>query len=101
MVLALKNGHLGLPGQKRHLCLPVWPLLTMKLRHGPDWGNLVLGKRIDRNGTKTGLAVLTSLPGNLPGTFPDLPGLRVFSKSVLPSRFSSRNLPGSSRIAVI
>ena len=32
----------------------------------------------DGNGTKTGLAVLTSLPGNLPGIFPDLPGLRVF-----------------------
>ena len=25
-----------------------------------------------------GLAILTSLPGNLPGNFPDLPGLRVF-----------------------
>ena len=41
----------------------------------------------DGNGTKTGLAVLTSLPGNLPGTFPDLPGLRVFSKSVSPFPF--------------
>ena len=30
------------------------------------------------NGLKTGLTVLTSLPGNLPGIFPDLPGLRVF-----------------------
>ena len=27
----------------------------------------------DGNGTKTGLAVLTSLPGNLPENFPDLP----------------------------
>ena len=41
----------------------------------------------DGNGLKTGLAVLTSLPGNLPGTFPDLPGLRVFSKSVSPFPF--------------
>ena len=32
----------------------------------------------DGNGTKTGLTVLTPLPGNLPGIFPDLPGLRVF-----------------------
>ena len=41
----------------------------------------------DGNGLKTGLTVLTSLPGNLPGTFPDLPGLRVFSKSVSPFPF--------------
>ena len=32
----------------------------------------------DGNGTKMELAVLTSLPGNLPKIFPDLPGLRVF-----------------------
>ena len=106
------------------------------------------------NAMETGLAVLASLPGNLPGSFPDLPGLRVFLKSVSlfpflfpeasrifpdcgnlietvsvpfllpvslpgsfpdlpglrcfegngfwavsPSRFSSRKLPGSSRIA--
>ena len=30
------------------------------------------------NGIKTGLAMLPSLPGNLPGIFPDLPGLRPF-----------------------
>ena len=41
----------------------------------------------DGNGTKTGLAVLSSLPGNLPGTFPDLPGLRFFLKSVSPFPF--------------
>ena len=34
------------------------------------------------NAMETGLAVLASLPGNLPGSFPDLPGLRVFLKSV-------------------
>ena len=33
---------------------------------------------MDGNGLKTGLTVLTSLPGNLPGIFPDLPGLQVF-----------------------
>ena len=32
----------------------------------------------DGNDLKAGLAMLTSLPGNLPGTFPDLPGLRLF-----------------------
>ena len=32
----------------------------------------------DGNGARTKLTVLTSLPGNLPGIFPDLPGLRVF-----------------------
>ena len=53
------------------------------------------------NGIKTGLAMLTSLPGNLPGNFPELPGLRFFQSLFLPSRFSSRKLPGSSRIAVI
>ena len=47
---------------------------------------------------KTGLAVLTSLPGNLPGTFPDC---GFFQSRFLPCPFSSRNLPGASRIAVI
>ena len=53
---------------------------------------------MDGNGLKTGLTVLTSLPGNLPGNFPDLPGLRVFSKSVSPFPFL---FPETSRIAVI
>ena len=30
------------------------------------------------NGIKTGLAVLTSIPENLPGNFPELPRLRFF-----------------------
>ena len=49
------------------------------------------------NGIKTGLAMLTSLPGNLPGNFPELLGLRVFSKlvSLFPLLF-----PETSRIAV-
>ena len=34
------------------------------------------------NGLKMGLAMLTPLPGNLPGNFPDLPGLRVFDAPV-------------------
>jgi hypothetical protein len=51
-----------------------------------------------RNGIKTGLAMLTSLPGVLPGIFPDLPGLRVFVKGgfslpvSLPGNFP--DLPG-------
>ena len=39
------------------------------------------------NGIKTGLAMTTSLPGNLPGNFPELPGLRVFSNYVSPFPF--------------
>ena len=35
-------------------------------------------RETDGNGLKTRLAMLTSLPGNLPGNFLDLPGLRVF-----------------------
>ena len=51
----------------------------------------------DGNGLKTGIAVLTSLPVSLPGIFPDC---GFFDSRFLSSRFSSRNLPGSSRIAV-
>ena len=50
------------------------------------------------NAMETGLAVLASLPGNLPGSFPDLPGLRVFLKSVSLFPFL---FPEASRIAVI
>ena len=50
------------------------------------------------NAMETGLAVLASLPGNLPGSFPDCV---FFLSRFLSSRFSSRKLPGSSRIAVI
>ena len=32
----------------------------------------------DENGLKGGLAIFPPLPGNLPGNFLDLPGLRVF-----------------------
>ena len=56
------------------------------------------GVAITRNGQKGDLRCSCSLPGSLAGTFPDLPGLRVFSKSVSPFPFL---FPEPSRIAVI
>ena len=63
------------------------------------WSGLVKSGagETEGNGPKTILAVLTSFPGNLPGIFPDC---GFFDSRFLPSRFSSRKLPGSSRTAV-
>ena len=44
------------------------------------------------NKIETGLAKLTSLPGNLPGIFPDLPGLRLFDMPETEPETGRRNV---------
>ena len=75
--LALKNGHLGLPGQKRHIVTSRVATFDHEIETWSGLGKSGAGET-DGNGTKTELTVLTSLPRNLPGVFPELPRLRVF-----------------------